>query len=203
VAHHHHREAVPAGQVLEKAGDLHLVLDVQVGGGLVQQKDVRVLDEASRYHHLLALSGRELCERAERQVLYIEFLEYGVRRLQIVSGRADSAIGVAPHDDHVYHAQGEVGRRGVRDVPHHPGQLLQPVLGHVPSIDHDASAGGGQQLVEAMQEGRLAHSVRADNGYDFPLAEPEGDGFQDSLVLVGEGQVRGLDLHADWMHYPI
>ena len=52
--------------LVEHAEELELVADVEVGGGLVEQQDLRLLREAARQRRELPLAGGERAERAAR-----------------------------------------------------------------------------------------------------------------------------------------
>jgi hypothetical protein len=57
VADHYHHHPLGDGYLVHQGGDEHLVPYVQVGGGLVQDQDLRLLDQAAGDGDGLVLSG--------------------------------------------------------------------------------------------------------------------------------------------------
>jgi len=139
VAHHYHGQPAAFGELLQKACDLHLVLDVQIGGGFVQEEHLRLLHQTSGYHDLLTLPCAELGEGTERQVVDLQPLQNGVHSLQVVLSRTYAGVRMPSHDDHVHDAEGEVGSRGVGDVSHLLGQVLEAELVHPFPVHQDLS----------------------------------------------------------------
>lgn len=85
VAHHDDRHPFVPGEVPQYAGDLHLMAHVQVRGGLIQEKDVRLLDDSAGQHHLLPLSGTEVAERTECELLDPQHCQCPVCGLDVLS----------------------------------------------------------------------------------------------------------------------
>jgi len=63
VADHYDELVLPVGHLLQQGGDEHLRTDVQIGSGLVEDEDPRILHQPPCDHHLLILSGGQLVHR--------------------------------------------------------------------------------------------------------------------------------------------
>ena len=204
VADHDDEDLLVDGEVLEHLGDVELVPDVQVGGGLVQQQDLGLLHESPGEHDLLVLSGGELVERPHGEVRDSQHLQGVVDDVEIAVEGTPFAVGVPSHEDGVDDREGEGVVGGVRDVSDLLRQLLDVDLLDVPVVEEDGTRRGGEDLVDAVDQGGLPDTVGSENRDETGAVNAEGDVLENGSTGVREGDIVDLELHNHhlWMYRP-
>lgn len=182
VADHYHDQPPLIGLLLQKADDIHLVSDVQIGGRFVQEENLRLLGQSAGQHHPLALTGGQFIERAHGQVLDIHHLEGSFHHDHVFMHGVPFPVGVASHQDGVHHAHGEAVAGCVRDVTDLLGQVLGLEGCHVLAVQEDRSPGRGQDSVDAVDQCGLPCAVGSDDRdelgvADFQIYVLQDDGF--------------------------
>ena len=94
VADHYHLDVLLAGQIPEHLGYSELMLDIQIGCGLIQQEHLRSLNQPSGQHYTLVLTGGQLVERPHRQILYSHLLQCVIHDLEVLLGGLPTSVGV-------------------------------------------------------------------------------------------------------------
>lgn len=163
VADHDHAHPLVAGDTPHQRGDVYLGTQVQIGRRLVQQEEIRLLDEPPGQCDLLILARRELRDVPVRQVVHPQRGEGHAGELHVTTVGAPLPAAVPPHQDHVEYGHGghvpgqggHVCHTGRYLRPGHPVQIGS-AKGHPPHC-------GLQQAVHAPHEGGLADAIRTDN----------------------------------------
>jgi hypothetical protein len=103
VKHDPQRRRVLIGEVTDQVEDLHLIAEVEMVGGFVQQQDAGVLGEAGREPDPLQLAAGELVDRAIGHSVD-PGQSHGVldgRAVGVCERRETTAVGVPAEADHV------------------------------------------------------------------------------------------------------
>lgn len=107
VADDENDDASPVGDVPEESHRVDLMIDIQVGRGLVEHQELRLLGEASGDHHPLMLAGGELVEHAHGVIVYVH-LDKAVRSdIDVLLGHSVSGVRIPPHEDGIHHRHRE------------------------------------------------------------------------------------------------
>lgn len=168
VEHGHHRHGllvpVRAGEPAHQVQHLHLVGQVQVAGGLVQQQHGGALSEHERQPRALALAAGELGHLAVGELLEVRVPQRpGDRRVVVGPGRAEQpAVRVPAPLDELGHGHALGGHGVLGEQGHRAGVLPRGVGAQVPAEHLGGPAAQGQLPGEAAQQGRLAAAVRPD-----------------------------------------
>ena len=197
VADHDDGHRLFPGEVPQDAGNLHLVPDIQIRRGLVQEQDVRILDDSSGEHDLLPLPGAEVAEGAECEMLDAEHLHGLARGFDVLPVGADPAAGVATHDNRIDDGQRESVSGRIRDEPHLPRQFLELILADVRPVDEHGSVLWFYEAVHAVEKGRFSDTVGPDDGCEHPLFDIEGYPFEDGVALIREADVIDIYHHRE------
>ena len=204
-----------------EAGDIVLQplggVEIQVVGWLVQQEDVRILqDEAAQVDSRLLAAGEgveEALAHVPRDGEAVRDIVHGDIGIVAAEGLEAGGEGiVAPEEGGVILPR----RHALREALHLLPQLLEPGEGAAEDILHGAArgvdgdlgdeahpaAGGddglalvGLQLAgEDPEEGALPRAVAAQEAHPLPLVDLEGDAVQDIFTDL-EGLYQSLDLN--------
>ncbi|ALJ39335.1 hypothetical protein AEJ54_04490 [Azospirillum sp. Sp 7] len=155
----HHRDAERAHEV--EHGEA--VVDVQMIGRFVEQKDARTLRQGAGDHDPLALPTRQVLDRPLCQGVQIQPGQRILDDVPVVGtgpGERGAAMDQPPHGDHVAH--GEAQRSGgILRLKRQPaGKLCRTQGLRIVALDADASRRRGLQPGEAAQQRGLAGPVR-------------------------------------------
>lgn len=186
VQHHADGDAVVGREVADQVEEFHLVAQVEVGGGLVEQQHRGVLGQAGCEPCALHLSAREGAD-----VVPAELGQSGQRERAVdgcsavgVGATPASTVRVASQFRHLAH--GHAGERGpaLREHRQRPGQLAgaegaQRLVtdGHLPGAE-------GQQGGQPAQQRRLATAVRSDQGGHLTASQPDVHPMEDRIAAV-------------------
>jgi hypothetical protein len=110
MADHYDQDPLVARKLLEKAGYPQLMLDVQIGCRLVEEKHLGFLYQAPRQHHFLVLPCRKLIERAHSQILDAKLGQGVIDYLQVLVGGLPSGMRMPSHQDCIDDAERECVR---------------------------------------------------------------------------------------------
>ncbi len=168
-------------------------LDVDAGGGFVQEQDLRLVAERLGDHHPpLHAAG----ERRDLGVLLVpqgqvaqHLFHVGVvgrlpeQAAAVIDGRPDGFEGVGRQ---LLGHQADLGPR--RPV----------VLDHVVAIRQHTAIGGAHQAAGYADQGRLARAVGAEQGEDLPLPDDQVDALE-RLETASVG-LRKAFYRNDWLH---
>ena len=187
VQHGDHRAplAVPA---LHHAQQVGAGARVDAVEGLVEQDELRVLQQQSREQHALELAHRELADAAP---LETRQADRGERLARLGDERGvDGAEGAAPRPvterDEIEHAEREaaVDVRLLRQVGDAAGKL---------GGDLDAPGAGRQAPRERFQQAALAGAVGADHGGERARREFAAEVMHRRVALVRHREVDDAD----------
>jgi hypothetical protein len=174
VRRHQDREA-GARQLPNRREDLHLVVVVEVGGGLVHHQQARLLRQRAGNKHHLPLAARQLLEAAVRQVRDAQPRERGVCCLVVARAmpRPRRHARHPPHQHDLARRVGEGERGLLRDV----GLAVRPLPAGeregVAPVEQDGACRGAAQSQQAAQQGRLAGPVRPEQAHNLPRLDGE------------------------------
>ena len=210
-----HRAVERANVLLQPLGSV----EVQVVGGLVQQQDVRVLqDEAAQVHpgllpageaveKLLPLgvrNGQAVCDLVHRHVRVVaaEGLEPLAEGAVPLQNRRVALPGGHPglQGPHLLRQALQPGESGAQHVLHRVAGGIDGDLGdqaHPSALAHHDGALVIVQLAgQYLEQGGLAGAVAAQQAHPLPLVHLKGEAVQDVLPhLKGFDQVVYLDLN--------
>src|SRR5215510_8492721 len=154
---------------------LRLVAQVQVGGGLVEDEEARLLGERPREDDALSLPAREALERLRGERLHTREGHGFARDREIGAALEESrgGVGKAPHEHELLHGVREalghvLGHHG--DPSRHRGAIERG--GGLP-VDDDGAARGLQDTREEADHRRLPRRVRPDQPEHLPQLERE------------------------------
>ncbi len=159
---------------------------VEVGGGLVEDEDLRFHGEDGRDGHPAALSEGEVVWRAVLELRHADPLQGPLHALlqlrPLQPGRRGPERHVLPDGRHE-----ELVVRVLEDDAD-----PAPDLGHVPLVhgqpgDPHRAGAAGQDAVEVQHEGRLAGAVRPEQRDPLAARDREVD-TEEGLVPVGVGE---------------
>ena len=171
---HDDRKALFMGQLLQDGQQLDLALDVQKGGGLVQQQHFRLLADGTGQQNTLTLAVTDAVEVPVREMRSSGNFQCILHGLPVGVGQNAQPPGVrdAPGGGKLK-AGGQLGAAGVRQ---HQGQLLRPgragVGGQVLPVQQHSAAQRGQLSGQCFEQGGFARTVGADKDKDLPRICP-------------------------------
>ena len=161
--HHHHGLARVAHRGA-KAHDFQLAVDVQIGGGLVEQHMRRVLRQRHRDVRLLPLAARERGQQAIGERVHADAahgapgdLAVGIARPARVAQVGKAAVEHQLADVDVGH-----GAR-LRKVGYAPGELLGLESAERGSVDAHLTGVRAEETCGGLEQRALAAAVGADN----------------------------------------
>lgn len=170
---------------------------VQVGGRLVQQQQVRLLAEGAGDADSLEFAAGEAVAGTVQQVLQLElagrFLGNNLVPFGVAAGKA--GVAVAAHENHLLH--GEIPEAGfaLAHVGHLPGLLLAFQL--VQGLSAQGDGAGGRKVVafqtrQHRHEGGLSAAVGAAEADEVSRIEGKAEGIQHLSPSVPGGKFRHL-----------
>ncbi len=197
VTDHHHQDAPLDSQLPQDARDLHLMLDIQIRRGLVEQKDLRLLDQTAGDHDLLMLACGELIEVPHRQIPDVEEIEDRIDDVQIVIQRLPSGMRMPAHQNRIDDRQRERIAGRVWDVSNRLRQLLHVYRTDIHRIDGHHAGGRLQYAVDAVYQCGFPDTVRPYDRNELRTAEIHSNILQHRNTGVCELQPAYLDPHDD------
>ncbi len=192
VGRHQHRQPVGHEAAHEPQQRL-LGRRVDPGGGLVEQQQERLLSDRAGDEDALLLPARELADVPAGQLAEVERLDRAVDRAPVVGRERPERpqARVAPHRDHVAHADREapVDVLDLRHVADRPGR--QPV-GRL-ALDAHGAAGRLDQPGDRLEQRGLARPVGPDDAHRRSAGQVERDPGERGDALVADVQVVDFD----------
>ena len=188
-----------AGEVLDGREDLHLVVVVEVGGGLVHHERLGLLRQGARHEHHLLLAARHLLVEAVGQVRHLQALKRRLHGPLVVGmmARRPREVRHAPHAHHLAGGVGEGQARVLRHVGHVQRPLLHGEARHVLPVHHHGARLGFLKAQHAAQKRRLAGAVGAQQAQDLAVVQGERHALEH---LAAAGPVGVVDV-GDLKHY--
>ena len=199
VQHDRHGGAALAVEVRDEVQDFHLVGEVQVGGGLIQQQHFGFLGQGHRDPHALPLPAGEFVD-----VPPGEFQRFGggqrvlhralvLRRAACRPGPEEALVRVAAAAHEVPDGDA-VRRRGMlreqaQGARHFAGRTAVDVL----AVQGDRAGGGLEQPGQAAEQGGFAAGVGADNHGHLALGDFRAEPLDHGPLIVFQRQVRGSE----------
>src|SRR5690606_19233203 len=158
-------DAAGRGERGDELKDLHLVADVERGGGLVEHERVGLLRERARDAHELALAARERGEGAVGEAEHVAaghgLLDRHAVGLSLAAPVAE--VGVAAHGDEFAHGDGERELLVLRHDADAAGQLTRrPLRQRAPRVTRLARLRRERAEQHPEQRG-LARAVGAED----------------------------------------
>ena len=203
-----HRDVELAGDLADEGHHLARDLRVEARGRLVDQQQLRVLDQGAGDADALALAAGEAVGALVDVLGEADPVEQAQRLGDVVLGvhaqDAAQRAGVAePAGQHVVHHREPLDQVELLE-DHADVAALQPHLGigeleQVDAVEHDLAAGRLDQPVDAADQRRLAGAARADDGEEVIGPEREAHPLQDLAPGVAGAQVLHLQ---DGLHRP-
>lgn len=178
--------ALVAVERLQKLQHLQLVGHVQVGGGLVQKDEARVLGERHGDPGALALAAGKGVDGARGEVAQMRDGKGPVDDALIVVGQAPEAllVRIAAQRHQLAHSEPRrrLGRLGQQRHP--AGHLGRGHLGDGASVQVHRAAAQGHGARERLQKRGLPAAVRPDDGGDLAGGHGHVHGLYDDAVAV-------------------
>ena len=160
---------------------------VKAGGGLVEEKHVRIVEERPGDGHALSLSARQVARRSVRQAVQAELPKQVIDAVGI-----DGFIPKARSPRNVVrHGPGQE-RRGLRDEPDALSDLLGWEVPVVGLLQIDGAGRRFVQTVEKTQERRLSRTGRAKDHEHVSGIEPEAYVVEKEGLTGSPGEVIGM-----------
>ena len=190
--HDQRRAALPV-QVAQQVQDGHLVGEVEVGRGLVEEQQVGALREREGEPDPLPLAAGQLVDdpagqvggAGQRQRLRHGRLVLGAPPPQRALVRVPAAGDEVGDGDPVGHDRRlRQQADGARDLP--GGQAV-----HGLAVQQRGAAGRAEQPAHALEQRRLAAGVRADDRGDATVRDRQVDGVDDGALAVPQGEAVG------------
>ena len=181
------------GQLLQDGQQLDLALDVQKGGGLVQQQHFGLLADGTGQQNTLTLAVTDAVEVPVREMRSSGNFQCILHGLPVGVGQNAQPPGVrdAPGGGKLK-AGGQLGAAGVgHHQGHLPGALRAGVVCKALSVQQDSAPLRGQLGRQRLEEGRFARTVGSDEGEDAPLFGSEADVLHQRRFAVADGKVIG------------
>jgi len=164
------RESFLEIQPPDQLVDLHLMIDVQVGSGLIEQDDLGFLGQGPGDQDPLPLPLAQLPKSPLSQTGHIREGHGLMGHIQVLLLFPAEAGQVRrpSHEDDLPHSERKRNLHGLRhhgDLPGHlrPGNLVQ-----VPLFQQDSSPLGPEQPIHQFQEGGLARTVGPNEAQNLP-----------------------------------
>ena len=178
-----HGRAALAAIVLEPAAHPVGSVGIERGGRLVEQQDLRLVDQRLRERHAGLLAGRQLAGRPVEEFVQVEFL----------GQRADAAGDVVAAIEHAEHVEVLPHREPHRHVDVgafeiHPVQHAMPVARHLDAQHGDVAGGRLHQAHDGGDGGGLAGAVAAEQRRAGARLDGERDAVHrgDGLVALDQ-----------------
>ena len=200
---HHDRDPLLPGHPVKDIEQLQLVADVQIGGRLIEEDDLRLLADGAGQEDPLALAVADGVKGPVREVLSV----HGLQRLlhlffvRIGQDAQPPGVGIAAHGRHVP-AGHQVCLQAAREHDGHPlcqflRRILRQPLFHGRPVrcalrQPDITADGPELPRDGPQDRGFAGAVGADQRQDLPLLYADLDPADDRLPAVADGQMVKL-----------
>lgn len=162
MAYHDDDYALLLGEPLQQTDDIHLMAYVQIGCGLIQQKDLGLLGYPAGEHDALMLACRQLVEVPHRQVRDIHHAHCLLHDDHVFVQGPPLVMGVAAHQHGIDHGHRERVPRGVRDVSYFLCQIPGLIELHILTVDDDRPLHGRQDAIDAVDERGFSYTVGPD-----------------------------------------
>ena len=193
---HHHSQPLLPHQVFQNIQQLQLVVDVQKGGGLIQQDHIRLLAQRPGQQHPLALAVADLGEGQLRQFPGVHLGQGVFNNGPILRPQQaqPSGVGVAAGADNVPagHQLRVNPLRGDNGQP-----LRQFFFRHLPQsllIQVYRPRHGRQLAGQGFQNGGFSGAVRADQCHDLPTPDMQADVFDQGLAPIAHRQAGRIQI---------
>jgi hypothetical protein len=157
---------------------------VQAGEGLIEQQDLRVLNEAACDQDALALPAGELAESLSGKRVEPDFAQCIHRGLALAPPRP-TPPGQPRERPHRRYVEGRDRIVELRALGLWDGGAASP--------DAEGPGERGQLAQQGAQQGRLAAPVRAEQRHPLSRLQREGDAGDRRLAVVAGGESGGLD----------
>ena len=168
--------------------------DVQIGGGLVQNDDFRLLTDGSGQKNPLPLTVADGVKIPVRKLPGMDdFHSLGDLLLIVLREQAQTAgIGVTPGGDNVP-AGHQLRLHPLRKHHRHPGsQLLIRKATEALAVNRHGSPDSFQLPGDGFENGTLARAVWADEGHDLAFRDVDRNVPNQRLSVVAHGELTGL-----------
>ena len=183
------------GQCRHQTHQTHLMLDVQMIGGLVQEELLRFLRQGSRDVGTLTFATGHVLPAVQALVVDTSMCHgtFDSVFIRLCPARQKAAVRKSPQFHHIDDTQ--IGR-GAGMLLHESHALRQPSAWHamnILSIQQNTAGKGFPQPCQEAQQGRLAGTVRPQQTQRLPLRNMEGHTIDHRLAADLPDQVLGRD----------
>src|SRR6185295_724623 len=183
-------DRVIAGELLDQLAGLDDLFRVEAGRRLVEDEDVRVVDERLREPHALPVAFRQLAAQAIRHVVDARPLHHRLYALAPLTARHafDSGDELEILED----AHVGVERRRLGQVPR-PAFGLDRLVEDVEAGDNGFALGRRHVAGQYPHRRRLAGAVRAEEAEDLAPLDAEADVLDGGYAAITFREVLDLD----------
>src|SRR5690606_14388053 len=173
---------------------VELVVHVEVGGGLVEEEDVGLLDEGLGEEDALLLAAGERAERAVGEAAEVHGVECGADTVPVFVREPfePSVVRCAAEEDELLDREVELERRTLADEREPPGEVARLPVADGPVVECER-AGVGEEPGERPHQRRLAAPVRADQPDPAAGLDLEREAVQDRRPAEGDGERVGAE----------
>ena len=183
------------GQCRHQTHQTHLMLDVQMVGGLVQEEFLRFLRQGSRDVGTLTFATGHVLPAVQTLVVDASMCHgtFDSVFIRLCPARQKAAVRKSPQFHHIDDTQ--IGR-GAGMLLHESHALRQPSPWHALNIliiEQHPTGKGLSQASQKAQQRRLAGTVRAQQTQRLPLCHLEGHTIDHRLAADLPDQVLGRD----------
>jgi hypothetical protein len=167
-----------------------LMMDIEMGGGLVKEQNIGLLDHRLGKERALALTPTQLQDRTTREALEV-YLRQGPLHPVVIAmmpGLEEALVGGPAEEHKVTHAQVERERGGLSNESERSGQIACPPGPDGPPAKIKPAV-IGQQTGQGPQQRRLSAAVRPEKPYPFAGRDREAHTAQDFRAPESDAQV--------------
>ena len=161
---------------------------IEVGGGFVEEEELRLSGEGAGDEDTLALAAGEGGEAAVFEVVEVHLFEGILGKFAVWGAKRSEGAGLteSAHEDDVGNVDGEIGVHlaVLGDV----SDLGAGVFGS--SVEYGNGAFlGAEEAEDKFEHGGFAGAVGADDADEIAFGEFQVDIVEDGVIVVGEGDV--------------
>ena len=190
VHHRHHLHGLALEALAHQLEDLQAVVDVEIGGGLVEQQHLGPLGQGPGHRHPLFFAAGQAGDRPVGQFLDAGGGERLVDQGQVGrGGRAEAVqVRVQSHLHHLAHGVTEADHEVLRHQGESPRQLLlRPAVQRSAAEGHPAGM-RLEQAAEQVEQGGLAAAVGAEDAVAAARRQLQADVTEHHALAVAEVQ---------------
>ena len=193
VVQHGHQAASSPVQVHQEFHQLHLVTDVEEGGGFVEQQYGGVLGERHRDPGPLALPTRQFIDPSGRQGGDVRLVHGTGDQLLVAQGppAGEALVGEPAPGHQLGDGYAVRDHRALRQDADFSGNLSSGLVVDVAAVEDHPPGSWLQEPGQRLQQRRLAAAVRPHHGGELRIEDRKVQAAGDDAVAVAEPRPVG------------